>query len=160
MKSREKFFTLFGLVFGFFGVLAVAGGVAAGVAGERVVGFGLAVLFGGVFGGVGFYTLRKGFRLGRTRRRLLESGMPLSGKVVKVCEETSVSVNDEHPWVVVAQWTHPTTGKRMQEASDFFWHDPSGDFPVGASITVLVDPEDDSVFLVDAGGDAGARQAA
>lgn len=160
MRSREKFFTLSGIVCSAFGVSALVGGLGFVRSGETLVGLGVSLLFGGVFGAIGFVTLRKGIRLGRTRRRLLATGMPVSGKVLKVREDTSVSVNDEHPWVVVAQWTHPTTGKQMQESSDFFWHDPSDAFPVGASITVLVDPEDDTVFLVDAGGDSGARQAA
>jgi hypothetical protein len=120
----------------------------------------MTLIFGGAFGGIGAFTLRKALRLSRTRKRLLASGMPVSGKVVKVREDTSIIVNDEHPWVVEAQWTHPSTGKQMQEASDFFWFDPSGSFPVGAAITVVVDPEDDTVFLVDAGGDSGARRAA
>jgi hypothetical protein len=160
MRSQSRFFKIFGGVFLFFGVFADIAGGAFIVAGEWLVGLLVLTIFGGAFTGVGVWIFLKGVRIARTQARLLAQGHPVVGVVERVAQDTSVAINEEHPWVLTCAWTHPSSGERKSGKSDFFWEDPSGRFPRGAQVTVLVDDQDPALFWIDVSENGSGSRAA
>ena len=160
MKSRSGFFMVFGLVFSLVGLGTAVGGLVLMKTGDFGAGLILFLLFGGSFGGIGFFTLRRALRARATLRRLQASGVPVEGRVLKVALDTSVSVNDENPWVLKCEWHHPKTGESVKGDSDYFWEDPSDLYSEGSAVTVLVDLEDPTLYWIDAGGEKSALRAA
>lgn len=112
---------LFPLLFGGFGLLAIAVG-----------------------GGMVFSAIARR----RTIAELRKSGVQIAAEVVSVKEDESVEVNDEHPWRVIAVAPHPRTGKRTRFKSDLLWEWP-GDISEGDSVPVYVSRRKPKSYFVD-----------
>ena len=63
-------------------------------------------------------------------------------------QDTSLAVNNRHPWVVNCEWQHPVTGDTHKFCSDHRWYDPSGVI-ARESIDVIVNADDPKVYEVD-----------
>lgn len=98
----------------------------------------LLVGLGALFTIVGAVTLGIGVVRARRRRALLETGETHLATVTSVEEVTNVRINGRHPWVVVAQFTHPAEGIVTARSESVRQH-PDGIEP-GTSITVRADP--------------------
>lgn len=105
-------------------------------------GFGL--IFGGIGAGLLIYVIRRR----RIIARLKQSGVPINAEFVECYRDTSTKVNGRSPWVVVAQATHPATGKLSSFKSDPVWVDLSGTL-AGKPIPVLIDPADPDQHFID-----------
>lgn len=112
-------------------------------------------LFTLIFGGIGFVFFAIGagiliaiFGRKRTIAKLQERGMPIQAKYMETYRDTSVKVNGRSPYRVVAQATHPATGKLQQFKSEMLWVDPS-DQMQGKSVKVLINPNKPKQHYVD-----------
>ena len=105
-------------------------------------------LFALIFGGIGFgiiiYHAHKQARQARLRQR----GLPIHARFIECYRDTSTEVNGRSPWRVVAQATHPASGKQQDFLSDMIWVDLSEQL-AGKRLTVLVDPADADSYLLD-----------
>lgn len=112
-------------------------------------------LFTLIFGGIGlvFFTIGAGilivvFGRKRTIAKLQERGLPIQAKYIETYRDTSVKVNGRSPYRVVAQATHPATGKLQQFKSEMLWVDPSDQMD-GRSVKVLINPNKPKQHYVD-----------
>ncbi|NMW32866.1 DUF3592 domain-containing protein [Altererythrobacter sp. RZ02] len=112
-------------------------------------------LFVLIFGGIGFVFFAIGagiliavFGRKRTIAKLLKRGLPIQAKYIETYRDTSVKVNGRSPYRVVAQATHPATGKLQQFKSEMLWIDPSEQME-GQSVRVLVNPNKPKQHYVD-----------
>ena len=105
-------------------------------------GFGL--VFGGIGGGMLFWVIRRK----RIVARLKERGLPISAKFIECYRDTSTKINGRSPFRVVAQATHPATGKLTSFKSDPIWLNLS-DALEGKELRVLVDPAQPKHHFVD-----------
>jgi len=105
-------------------------------------GFGL--VFGGIGGGILVWVIRRK----RIVARLKQSGLPISAKFVECYHDTSTRINGRSPFRVVAQATHPATGKLTSFKSDPIWLDLS-EVLMGKDVRVLVDPQEPKNHFID-----------
>jgi Protein of unknown function (DUF3592) len=81
----------------------------------------------------------------RKRRRARELGIPVKAKVIEVGRNHSVTINGRSPWVLVAEFQDPATGKSCAFTSHNLWVNPEPHYPVGSEVTVFYLPEKPSV---------------
>lgn len=105
-------------------------------------GFGL--IFGGIGAGLLIYVIRRR----RIIARLRQSGVPINAEFVECYRDTSTKVNGRSPFRVVAQATHPATGKLTSFRSDPVWVDLSVMLE-GKPIPVLIDPANPDHHFID-----------
>lgn len=99
------------------------------------------------FGGVGMgMIVRKRWR-GHSIAQLQATGQRLSTKFQKVEENTSLTVNGEHPYRIVTQYKDPSNEIHIFK-SENLWFDPS-DYIRQKEITVLVDPDNFKKYYMD-----------
>ena len=84
------------------------------------------LVFGGVFAMVGGFLLRSWMRRARIIKELEFSGSQIQGKVIYCGPNRSISKNGRNPWVVEAQWVHPSSGKTIvAKTLEELWYDPA-----------------------------------
>jgi hypothetical protein len=104
--------------------------------------------FGVVFGGIGGGMLVAGGVEAAQRVRLQREGRRVGTSFQRVELNTSVSVNDAHPWRIVTQWQNPETGHVHLFHSDDIWFNPS-EYVSGACVIVYVDPRNPKKYYMD-----------
>jgi hypothetical protein len=87
------------------------------------------------------------------RRRRLESflksnGVPVEATFESVEQNTSMKVNGQSPWRVLAQWLDPATSQVHVFKSDNLWFDPSA-YIKDRKINVFIDRADPKKYYVD-----------
>jgi hypothetical protein len=87
------------------------------------------------------------------RRRRLESflktnGVPVEATFESVEQNTSMKVNGQSPWRVLAQWLDPATSQVHVFKSDNLWFDPS-DYIKDRKINVFMDRGNPKKYYVD-----------
>lgn len=96
---------------------------------------------GGIFLSVGLIPF--GFDI--RRRRLVEylktEGEIIYGEVVKIYQDTSFTVQGQHPWHIAVRWPNPKSGRLHFFKSDHIWYDPSDFVRIGEEMEVHVDPK-------------------
>ena len=107
-------------------------------------------LFALVFGGVGFGMIAFGIRKRRRLAHFKQRGLPIQAQFVECHRDTGIKVNGRSPWRVVAQATHPASGKQQDFVSDMIWVNLTEQLR-GKRITVLVDPADPASYFIDLG---------
>lgn len=105
---------------------------------------GLGAVFALVGGAIAFFYWRRR----RTVAHLKQRGIPVEAKFVETRVDTSITVDGRHPFRVVAQAVHPSTGKVGRFESDPVWVDPT-DALAGGTVRVLLDPQDAGSHFVD-----------
>ena len=103
---------------------------------------------GAVFFAIGAGLWVGGLRSARTVRDLLARGTPVQAKVHEVERNTSMSVDGEHPWRIVARAKHPATAKVQSFRSGNLWTDPT-DRLGERLVTVYVDPNRPTRYHMD-----------
>jgi len=100
-----------------------------------------------ILGGLGalFTLLGAGFLISqinkyRVKRWLNTHGMPIQVKLKEINQDTSINVNDRHPWRLYSEWQHPVTGKVYLFESDPIWFDPT-DYMNREYLNVLVNAD-------------------
>ena len=118
----------------------------------RAADYFLAIM-GGIFGAVAVLLLVIGFaiwfgmgRRERGREELLQYGLRAAAVVLELQENRSVSVNNRHPWVVVAACTHPSTREQMTVRSHMVWRPAVAE---GDKVDVAFDPMDERRYAMD-----------
>jgi hypothetical protein len=87
------------------------------------------------------------------RRRRLEfflksNGVPVEATFESVEQNTSMKVNGQSPWRVLAQWLDPATSQVHVFKSDNLWFDPSA-YIKDRKINVFIDRADPKKYYVD-----------
>jgi len=59
------------------------------------------------------------------RRKLRETGVPVTATITGVEQNTLLEVNGRHPWRITARWRDPATGTEHEFRSANLWQDPS-----------------------------------
>jgi hypothetical protein len=78
---------------------------------------------------------------GRRRRAVLRAtGQPVPAEFLHVYRDTSLRINGDHPYRIVAQGRDPRSGALRRYESKPIWVDPSDQLE-GRTLRVLVDPE-------------------
>ena len=111
----------------------------------------LPLVFGGmgcVFAAIGAGMLFSVWRRRKIIERLKRSGMAVSGKFLECYRDTSTKVNGRSPYRVVAQATHPATGKLQSFKSDPIWIDLSEQLD-GEAVKILLDPANPKHHFID-----------
>ena len=111
------------------------------------------VLMGGIFGLVAIVTLGIGLTIwavmGRGERRreeILQYGLRATAVIVELRQNRSVQVNSRHPWVAVAQCTHPSTREEVTLKSHMLWYPAVAE---GDKVDVAFDPMDERRYAMD-----------
>lgn len=123
-KIKSDLFWFLPLIFGLFGTVGLAIGILL-----------LAV------------ALRRRKQWQR-KLRLLKEGRPVMTAFCEAEIDSTLSVNGQHPYRVVTEWTNPLSGQRMHFRSEYVWKDPT-DLLRQRSITVILDPTNLDHHLVD-----------
>jgi hypothetical protein len=89
--------------------------------------------------------------LARRRARIIASGVRVQAKVIAIRRETSVAVDHQSPWVIVAEFRDRINAQTVTCTSHYLWTDPVRAYPVGSEVTVyyLPDQPQKYVFQVD-----------
>ena len=111
------------------------------------------VMMAGIFGLIAAITLATGFiitfvmRKGERRREeILQYGLRVTATIVEMRLNRSVRVNSRHPWVAIAQCTHPTTREEMTLKSHMLWKPTVAE---GDKVDVAFDPMDERRYAKD-----------
>lgn len=111
--------------------------------GTLIVG-GLGVLFTAIGAAMVVVPIRRK----RLESFLRTSGVPVEATFEGVEQNTSMKVNGQSPWRVLAQWLDPTTSQVHVFKSDNLWFDPS-DYVKDRKINVFMDRSDPKKYYVD-----------
>lgn len=103
--------------------------------------FGFALLF---FGTLLSYLFNKGSK----HSKLMQSGKPLTAKVLGVELNESLNINGRSPWRIVCQWLDPQTNQVHVFNSGNFFYDPAP-FISDENITVYVAHDNYKKYYVD-----------
>ena len=87
----------------------------------------------------------------RRRSRIFTFGVRERARVIEIKVDKSVKVNQQHPWVLVAQFQDEVSNQTITCSSHYLWEDPSFRFPVGSEVTVyhLQDQPQKCAFQLD-----------
>ena len=116
--------------------------------GERSAGplilTGLGAVFALVGGGVLFARARER----KQRKWLAQNGMRVQARLTGVDYDTSLTVNNRHPWRLLAQWQHPATQAVHTFRSDPIWFDPTP-YAQRDTVEVVLNADDPKQYVVD-----------
>ena len=108
-----------------------------------------------LFSGFGVSSVTIGFipmlvRIARRRRliNILRDGRPIIATFHSVEEDTTVKVQNRHPYRVVAEWRNPISKELVHFRSHGVWKDPT-EQAKKRLITVVVDPNNFRRYVVD-----------
>jgi len=103
--------------------------------------------FGGIFGGLGWYSFFELERLIFYRRWLRKAGVLRTGTVDRVEINTSMTINRRNPHYLLYSYTD-ATGKKQQDSSVYLSIKQEGTWKEGDPIEVFYDPRDPSKSTV------------
>lgn len=131
VKIVGAVFLLVGLAFFAFGGPAIL---------RQEQGTWILALLGLVFTLVGGGILGYGIVAARRRAWLLANGRPVPARFDHVEVNTTVAVNDKHPFRIVGHWHDQTHNELHVFRSVNLWVDPTPFLTDGQPLRVLVDP--------------------
>ncbi len=102
---------------------------------------------GAIFAVVGAFLLRSSIKGKRGKKRLLESGTKLTGRITNVVADTKIRINGQNPCKAECEVTDPATGEKYLYSSDGVMNDLYSF--IGASVDVYIDPSDKSKSYID-----------
>ncbi len=108
-----------------------------------------------IFGVIGFVIIDAGITVlvisalsSRKEKWLRESGKTIATELQAVEVNTSVRVNNRHPYQIVSQWLDPATNEVHVFKSKNIWFNPE-EFIQSNEIRVLIDPNNPKKYLMD-----------
>jgi len=108
-----------------------------------------------IFGAIGFVIIDAGITIlvisaisSRKEKWLRESGKAIATELQAVELNTSVRVNNRHPYQIVSQWLDPATNKVYVFKSKNIWFNPE-EFIQSSEIRVLIDPNNPKKYFMD-----------
>jgi len=108
-----------------------------------------------IFGAIGFVIIDAGITIlvisalsSRKEKWLRESGKAITTEFQGVEVNTSVRVNNRHPYQIVSQWLDPATNEVYVFKSKNIWFNPE-EFIQSNEIRVLMDPNNPKKYLMD-----------
>lgn len=113
--------------------------------------WGGAVIVGGigvVFFLIGAGIILSGFRKVRNKEYLLQRGVRINTKFQSVSENTGLTVNGRHPFIIISQWQDPTTAKMHVFESDNIWFNPEDNINVD-TIMVYIEAKNPAKYFMD-----------
>jgi hypothetical protein len=112
--------------------------------------FGPTILggMGSVFASIGIGMWLAGRMRARKEFDLRHNGRVVQAAFRRVEQNTSLAVNNRHPWRLVCQWQDPATGQEHEFLSDNLWYDPT-DFILAETLDVFVDKRNPKRYCVD-----------
>lgn len=116
--------------------------------GERWVGPIILGGLGTVFSLIGGTLLAIALRRKKVRAWLAQHGTRVQAKFEDIDLDTSLEVNGRNPWVITAQWQHPTTRKIYVFESDSIWFDPT-DYVQRETVDVIVNINNPKEYVMD-----------
>ena len=118
------------LIFVFFGLLFFVAGMVFLIldlsteSGDSPLIIGLAFAgFGLLFALIGLIPMLLIRRGKRKAKDLLANGRCISAKLIEAYQNTSVSVNGRHPFIILCQWVDPS-GQLQEFKSEYLWTNP------------------------------------
>jgi hypothetical protein len=143
-----KAIRLIQIVFSLTGVALLCLALYLSIDTQRVVDAAIVGALGGVFlcvgGGMALY---RGWKA-RLAMRLRAQGQVIQARIQGVEHNVAVSVNGQHPFVVLCQWQNPQTQEVHVFRSENLWFDPS-DYLKRPQVLVFIEPENPRRYLVD-----------
>lgn len=114
---------------------------------------GFGILFGGffflVFGGIGGFSLWRGWQGSTGARWARAAGLPVEATLVGAERDRRVTLNGRSPFRIVAQWQSPRDGKTYLFHSGPMWADPSRAIAGRRHIAVRLDPNNPERYWMD-----------
>lgn len=90
------------------------------------IGPGVLCVMGLIFGSIGFFMLKSAYRKEKIKADLEANGLTVQGKVTSINLDRSLTVNGQNPWIVIAEWNHPSTKTPYTAKTlDYLWEDPA-----------------------------------
>lgn len=139
--------SIVGAIFLLVGLVLLAFGVPATL--RQVQGSWIPTLLGLVFALVGGGILGYGTVAKRRQAWLLSNGRPVPATFDHVEVNTTVAVNDKHPFRIVGHWHDRTRNELHVFRSTNLWVDPTPFVVEGQSLKVLIDPRKPSRYHMD-----------
>lgn len=109
--------------------------------------WGVFMIVGGVFSGLGAGFMLSVLPKALIRRSLMLNGTPVTAQMTEIVQNRWVAINHRNPYVIHAVCIHPYTGQEMKVKSEYLMEDPSAHIKDG-TIEVLVDPMRDNRYYV------------
>lgn len=109
-----------------------------------------ALFMGFIFSLVGGSNLYSAIKRNAHKNSLSDNGIHILATVDDISVDTSLTINGECPFVIYCSYEDPYTQKSYEFVSDQFWDCPDEAFPLGSTIDVLVNPNDYSIYHVNA----------
>jgi Protein of unknown function (DUF3592) len=113
--------------------------------------WGAATIVGGigfVFSLIGGGMMVFGFLKNRKTEYLKTYGVQIQAEFKSVERNSALSVNDQHPYQIVAQWLSPSTGELHIFQSDNIWFDPT-DYVKTEKVRVYIERDNPKKYLMD-----------
>ncbi|PXY02920.1 DUF3592 domain-containing protein [Marinifilum breve] len=105
-------------------------------------------LFGAIFFTIGFLLIYSEKRKQYIEKYLKRNGLRITPDYLWTELNESYSVNDKHPYQIMALWTNPSDSEEHLFVSENIWFDPSH-FIGKENITVLIDIKNPKRYFVD-----------
>lgn len=80
---------------------------------------------------------------------LIQQGNHIKAKIIDITYNTSYTINNRHPYIIMAQALDPNTNKLELYKSDNLWSDPSPHAKKDQEITVHISPTDPKKYYMD-----------
>lgn len=110
---------------------------------------GILLLMGVIFTSAGAIPIAMGIRRSFLQRNLLTEGRLLTAKVESIVENSAITVNGRHPYVVYCTFLEEYKGVTYRFKSGNVWENPSCVLQPGSEISVYVNIHDFSEYFVD-----------
>jgi len=98
----------------------------------------LLLVLGSIFSIVGFSLVLYPRLKSKNVEKLKQTGSIVQAQYTSVKQNTNFSINNRHPYQIIAQWQHPKTSKIHVFESEYLWFDPS-EFIHTKELTIWVD---------------------
>lgn len=87
-------------------------------------------------------------RIRKRRKRWLDQhGMKIEAEVQQPIGRGALQVNNQAPYIIIAQWKNPETSQVHVFKSSYIWYDPSQ--YIQKTIPVLIDPKNPKRYIID-----------
>lgn len=105
-------------------------------------------ILGVIFSALGLSFLIYAIKKIRMKKWLKSNGQAISAEVKSIGLNTSVKINGQSPWQIIAQWQDASSDTVYIFKSEHIWFDPT-DFIKDQTVKVLIDPKNPKHYYMD-----------